>query len=355
MIKNDKRRCYIMKTNPYSLLFGKEPKEAISRAAQKADIIESFSSDPSNQQIYMITGVRGCGKTVFMTEISKELKALDNWIIVELSSSGDLLTDFAATLASENYLAKLFQQASINLSFFGFGLEVKGAVPITNVQVAITKMLESIKKNGKKVLICVDEVTNNSSMQSFASAFQIFIRQDLPLYLLMTGLYENINNLQNENNLTFLYRAPKVELKPLNISTISNNYKKTFGIDDDSALFMAKLTKGYSFAFQVLGYFTWKMNGDYNAALPDYQQYLEDYVYEKIWSEMSSGDRKLAFGIAKSASGKASEIKDILGIENNEYTPYRDRLIKRGILDGSEHGHLKFILPLFEKYVLANY
>lgn len=315
MIKNDKRRYCLMNTNPYTLLFGKEPTETISRAAQKADIIDSFSSTPSTQQIYMITGVRGCGKTVFMTEISKELKESDDWIVVEL----------------------------------------KGSVPITNVQVAITKMLESIKKNGKKVLICVDEVTNNASMQAFASAFQIFIRQDLPLYLLMTGLYENINNLQNEDNLTFLYRAPKIELKPLNISTISANYKRTFELDDDSALFMAKLTKGYSFAFQVLGYFTWKMNGDYNAALPDYQQYLEDYVYEKIWSEMSSGDRKLAYGIAKSATGKASEIKTILEIENNEYTPYRDRLVKRGILDGSEHGHLKFILPLFEKYVLANY
>ena len=344
-----------MKSNPYTLLFGKEPTEIISRAAQKSDIIDSFSSIPSTQQIYMITGVRGCGKTVFMTEISKELKELDDWIVVELSSTSDLLTDFAAALASENYLAKLFQQASINLSFFGIGLEVKGSVPITNVQVAITKMLESIKKNGKKVLICVDEVTNNISMQAFASAFQIFIRQDLPLYLLMTGLYENINNLQNEDNLTFLYRAPKIELKPLNISTICNNYKKTFNLDDESALSMAKLTKGYSFAFQVLGYFTWKMNGDYQAALPDYQQYLEDYVYEKIWSEMSAGDKKLAYGIAMSDSGKASEIKDILKIENNSYTPYRDRLIKRGILDGSEHGHLRFILPLFEKYVLANY
>lgn len=98
-----------------------------------------------------------------------------------------------------------------------------------------------------------------------------------------------------------------------------------------------------------------QMNEDYNAALPDYQQYLEDYVYEKIWSEMSSGDRKLAYGIAKSDTGKASEIKTILEIKNNEYTPYRDRLVKRGILDGSEHGHLKFILPLFEQYVLANY
>ncbi len=344
-----------MKKNPYSLLFGKEPKLSISRAAQQQEIIESFNEEQPSQQIYMITGVRGCGKTVFMTEISKKLKELDDWIIVELNSSENLLLDLAASLGSEDYLARIFQQASINLSFFGIGLEVKGSVPITNVQVAISRMLDSIKKHKKKLLVCIDEATNTKYMRSFASAFQIFVRQDLPVFLLMTGLYENINNIQNEKNLTFLYRAPKVELKPLNIKTIANNYAKSFSIDQTDALAMAKLTKGYSFAFQVLGYFTWAKDGKYKEAIEDYRQYLEDYVYEKIWSEMSSGDKKFAYGVAKSESGKAKEIKDILNLKNGEYTPYRDRLIKRGILDGSEHGKVRFILPLFEDYVMYHF
>lgn len=48
----------------------------------------------------MITGIRGCGKTVFMTEIAKKLKANKDYIVVELNPSGDLLMDFAASLAS---------------------------------------------------------------------------------------------------------------------------------------------------------------------------------------------------------------------------------------------------------------
>ena len=63
-----------MKQNPYTLVFGKEPLQNISRAAQMTDIIESFTASPALQQIYMITGVRGSGKTVFMTELSKELQ-----------------------------------------------------------------------------------------------------------------------------------------------------------------------------------------------------------------------------------------------------------------------------------------
>jgi len=344
-----------MNQNPYTLVFGKEPSENISRAAQMVDILDSFTADPALQQIYMITGVRGTGKTVFMTEISKELAKKNDWIIVELNSSGDMLLDLAAALASEDTLARLFQNASINLSFFGIGLEVKNSVQITSIQVALSKMFESLKKKGKKVLICIDEAVSTEHMRSFAGAFQIFVRQELPVFLIMTGLFENINNIQNEKNLTFLYRAPKVELKPLNIRTIADNYKRAFSVDDTVALDMANLTKGYSFAFQVLGYFTWKYDGDYEKALPDFRQYLEDYVYEKIWSEMSSVDKKLAYGIANVPSGKASEIKKFLDIENNQYTPYRDRLIKRGLIDGSQYGYIRFTLPLFEDYVLFNY
>ena len=316
-----------------------------------SEILESFDEDPALQQIYMITGIRGGGKTVFMTETARELSQNDEWIKVELNSAGDILEDLAESLASENSLARLFQKAKINLSLFGIGLEVEGSVPISSIQVALTKMLESIKKHGKKLLICIDEVSVTKPMKEFAGAFQIFVKQDLPVFLLMTGLYGNINNLQNEKNLTFLYRAPKITLKPLNIKTISENYSSVFNIEPEIAMKMARLTKGYPFAFQVLGHFTWKNGGNYNKAIPQFRQYLEDYVYEKLWSEMSEGDKKIASGVARSGSGKAKEIKAISGLSDNEYSVYRDRLIKQGILDGSRHGYVRFTLPMFEEYV----
>ena len=139
-----------------------------------------------------------------------------------------------------------------NLSFFGFGLAVKGAAPITDIEIALAKMLEVLKKHGKKILIIIDEAATTKEMRTFVSAFQILIRKDLPVFLLMTGLYENINSLQREKSLTFLYRAAKIELKPLNLRTIAENYHSKLSVDEETALKMARLTKGYSFAFQVL-------------------------------------------------------------------------------------------------------
>ena len=342
-----------MNKNPYNMIFGKKPPEMLSRVVQRTNILTSFQEE--SQQIYMITGVRGSGKTVFMTDIAKSLTKNTAWIVLELSPSQDIPKEIAAGLASENQLAKIFQNARINLSLFGIGLTVKESVPISSIQVALTKMLESLKKHGKRILICIDEVIVTESMKQFASMFQIFVRNDLPVYLLMTGLYENINGLQNEKNLTFLYRAPKIDLKPLNLSLIADNYQKNFNISYEQADEMARLTRGYSFAFQVLGHFTWEYGGDYHKAIPDFRVYLEEYVYDKVWSEMATGDRRFVHGMTSVMSGRAKEIKEYLSLSDGEYSVYRDRLIKRGLINGDEHGVVRFVLPLFEEYVKRHY
>ena len=71
--------------NPYTLTFGKEPIEYIKRIAEERQILEDFLSPNPPQQVYMISGVRGCGKTVFMTDISQEIGRDEDWIVVDLN------------------------------------------------------------------------------------------------------------------------------------------------------------------------------------------------------------------------------------------------------------------------------
>ncbi len=340
--------------NPYSLVFGKEPAEHISRLAQFAMVMDSFNGTTDDQQIYLVTGIRGSGKTVFMTDIQNELKKDSDWIVAEINPEKDILTAIAAKLSSEDSLASLFKNAKINLSFWGLGLEVGGVAPITDIEVALSKMLHTIKKHNKKLLITIDEVTNNRYVKEFAAAYQILIRQDLPVYLLMTGLFENVRNLQNEDSLTFLYRAPRIELESLNITSIAANYSKNLKIDRDIAMEMAICTKGYSFAFQVLGYLTWENGGDYKEILPEYRQYLDEFVYDKIWSEVSIKDKTVLKAIAMTESGKIEKVREILAMDSNEFNPYRKRIIDRGLINGKDRGYVRFILPMFREYVIDN-
>ncbi len=49
--------------NPFSLSFGMEPKEYITRTQQINMIIDSFSDESPSSYLFMLSGVRGAGKT----------------------------------------------------------------------------------------------------------------------------------------------------------------------------------------------------------------------------------------------------------------------------------------------------
>jgi hypothetical protein len=191
-------------------------------------------------------------------------------------------------------------------------------------------------------------------MRVFTSAFQIFVREEFPVYLLMTGLYQNIYDLQNDKSLTFLYRAPKIDLKALNINAIARKYEALFEISEEAALSMAKYTNGYPFAFQVLGYLYWEKEkkSDIEEVLPEYDQYLEEYSYEKIWSELSEGDKKVSYALAlNQGSAKIQDLIKNTEFKSNYMSVYRDRLKKRGIVDTSTYGYMTFSLPRFDVFV----
>jgi AAA+ ATPase superfamily predicted ATPase len=282
-------------SNPFTISFGRQPAQFISRPVETNEIIENFEQEPPSSQVYMLTGVRGSGKTVLMTDIAKELSKRENWLVVELSTERDMLTSLAAKLCSRPELFALFVEAKLNFSLLGFGVEVKNAAPISDIETALARMLGVIRSAGKKLLVTVDEAANNPNVRVFASTFQIFMRQDYPVFLLMTGIYDNIHNLQNEKTLTFLYRAPKITLGPLNLTSIRLQYAKIFGISMKEAGRMADLTMGYPFAFQVLGYLYWNSRDakTLDEVLPEYDRYLEEYVYSKIWSELSETDKQI--------------------------------------------------------------
>ena len=340
-------------SNPFSLSFGTRPAELIERPVQASEITESFLSEYVNQRTYMITGVRGSGKTVLLTELAAHFRERKDWTVIPLSPESDMIHSLAAKLSNTRQYYEVFRDAKINLALFGFGFEIDGEPPVTDDETAILRMLKSIRDKSGNVLITVDEVTNNENVRKFAAVYQILIREEMPLFLIMTGLYENIYDLQNEKSLTFLYRAPKIQLKPLNFPAMADTYENTLGVEHKTAVQMAKLTKGYAFAFQVLGYFTYKDdNRDYRKVITKYRLYLDEFVYEKLWSELSAKDRNIIICMAQTGAETVLEIRTETKMDSNEFSKYRLRLIRKGLVDGSMRGRMVFTLPLFKEFVL---
>ena len=84
--------------NPFSLNFGQPPIQSIDRPVQREEILNAFLSETNGQMTFIITGVRGSGKTVLMTQIANRLRTEEDWIVVECNAETDLLKDLVSRL-----------------------------------------------------------------------------------------------------------------------------------------------------------------------------------------------------------------------------------------------------------------
>ena len=339
------------KNNPFSLSFGKEPDRYVERSEAYTLITDTFNSISPSSNCYLIMGVRGIGKTVLMSTISNEYRKHPDWVVISLNPGRNLLEMLASGLYEDSRLQKSFIEASLNLSKFGIGLNIKKNPPISDIQIALEKMIKVADKDGRRILITIDDITKSKEIITFASAFQDFLSKGLNVYLLMTGLYENIYNLQRDKRCTFLLRAEKITLKPLNIMGMKSLYQQTFNCDEKSALEMAAFTKGYSYAFQALGYIMWDKECSLEEAIPDFDTRMSEYCYEKVWEDLSESEKSIIQLLTENGKMSSKDIIAKTGVSPKSYSVQRDRLIKKGIIDGREHGKISILLPRFEEYV----
>ena len=335
--------------NPFTLTFGKKPSEYIIRRSDIEEIEKTFLEDPARSQLYLIRGVRGSGKTVLMTAIAKEIADNSDWICVDLNSSQNLLDDLSYRLADACERATGILDRGMDISVAGFGIGFGGKSDRDSVS-RCEEILNLLKKQKKKLLITIDEVCNDRSMKQLASQFQIWIRKDYQIFLLMTGLYDNIYAIQNDPQLTFLLRSPKITLGPLGISQIARQYESALKISHDTAMRLAKETKGYAFAFQALGmiyYDNEKLSIEEQLGKLD--EYLDEYVYQKIWSGLSEQDRNVVLQLSDDKAVKVKDICEATDMSSATFSKYRERLINKGIITTNQHGYVELALPRFRR------
>lgn len=342
-----------MNTNPFTLSFGKEPKSLINNLSQFDEIKNSFLSNNPVSTTYLLTGVRGSGKTVLLARLAKYFEKLDDWIVVELNPETDMLEYLASNIYEQANLKIKFLKKEFSFSFHGISFSVTGDNPVSNVVTFTEKILTYLSNKGKKVLICIDDVSNNKNMKIFVQQYQIFIRKEYPLFLLMTGLFENVRSLQNEKSLTFLYRALQIYLGPLSFVNVVTSFENTLEISHESAVALAKMTKGYAFAYQVLGYLMFESGKKEldDGILNQFDQYLRDYVYEKIYYDLPLVEKKIVNYLAISVDGSISDLLTEMDMSKGSMSQYRDKLLKKGIIEKISWGKIDFALPRFREYV----
>ena len=341
-----------MSTNPFTVIFGVEPQSIIPRKNEFMKVVDVFESDKPLTYGYVITGVRGCGKTVLMTALQNYFLKKDNWLVLRLNPDIDLFESAVSQLGQYISL-KSEQLTDVSLSVAGFGAGVSRRTYSDN-ETILRKMLLQVKKKNKKVLIAIDEASNTKSIKTFAHSYQAFIGENLPVFLLMTSLPENFNSLSNSKNGTFLRRLPRIKLEELNSYLVVEKYREVFELSEDEAIPLAKVVKGYPYAFQLLGALLWEAGK--KAVDDDLLKELDGMLYEgaysAIWNHLTDKEKSIVIGIAKSESGEVKDIRDILSIQPNQFSPYRKKLVDYGLINDNSYGKVEFSLPRFKIFVL---
>ena len=76
------------------------------------------------------------------------------------------------------------------------------------------------------------------------------------------------------------------------------------------------------------------------------------YLYEKIWQELSAIEKDILIAMTQIKSKKVKDIREVLNSKSNDFSVYRTRLIRKGVVYSPSYGELDFTLPLFDKVVL---
>lgn len=338
--------------NPFTLTFGQIPTSCISRDAQLDEIVNDFFDPNPSSRVYLLTGLRGSGKTVALTELTNLFGAQDDWIVLDLNPELDLLNSMAHRLTANHKLSNILKNVDLNLSAFGFSAAISmNKAPEKDPETVLLDELEQLSAHGKSVLITIDEIACSKNLKAFVSEFQMWVRRGCNVFLLGAGLFENIKDLNNKETLTYLYRSPTIYLSPLDMPSMANEYARLLSVPTSQARQLASLTRGYSYGYQILGYCMFKHKNDQEAAVADFDRYMRERCYLKIWSELSEMDQRILETMAEADTNSVTDIREKCQMDSKLFGNYRIRLLDKGIIFSPAKGCIKFVLPRFREFI----
>ena len=162
-----------------------------------------------------------------------------------------------------------------------------------------------------------------------------------------------------------MLRSQRIYLEPLSLLTIKNSYRQAFSrgkreIDEHTLNFITKITNGYAYAFQLLGFLLWRTGkslidqATVDQVLADYKAELFRNVYLKMYQELSPVDRKFVLTMAELGGNtvKTSAIGTRMNKSKNYISAYRRRLLDDQLITAPSWGELSFTLPFFAEFVI---
>ena len=340
------------------------------RNREKEDVVyvlEGGLNAPARTSIF--TGARGCGKTALLTYLAAEAQQR-GWICANTSCIAGMQEDILqqAAVSAENLVPA---EKSRHLKALSIGQLIgvewdNDEKTKANWRTRITKLLEALNEEGAGLLITIDEVDPNlDEMIQIASVYQLLIRENRKVALLMAGLLSKVSALLRGDAVSFLRRSSQYTLGSIGDYDAEFAVRKTIEdsdrrIDDDALKYAVSKIGGYPYMLQLVGFHSWnEANGKDSISIDDVrrgaataQREFEDRIIKTTLSELS--DRDIEFLKAMAEDDDTSRVSDIekrMGKPSGYISQYRNRLIEGGVIEPAGRGKLIFSLPGLKDYL----
>lgn len=347
--------------NPFKPSAGAEPPVLVGRDEVLRDFEEGLLSGVGAPgRLMRITGPRGSGKTVLLTELG-DIARKHGWDVVDETARTGLAEEIRRRLAG-GMDASI--SVEVNLAVVKAGTEGSVQVPPADLREALDRKVAGLTKRGRGLLITIDEVQNADleDINKIAIAVQHLVREKKNIAFVFAGITSGVLSLLGEDGPTFLRRAYPEELDAIPSDDISLALRSTIEqsgleIGDESLRKATEATAGYAYLIQLVGFHIWRAA----RAHADASRMITDDDVESGIKAAKNGFNRAVLetalaGLTKSAldfllamtedplASSTGEIARRMGVSGNAATTPRRQLIEpaargiRGVLHALHAG-----------------
>jgi len=381
--------------NPFSPGAGSPPPELVGRdpIIEEAKILLGRVRRGRSEKSMMLTGLRGVGKTVLLSEIGHMSKEAGyRTVIIEASENkplGVLIAPYLRHLLFDlDRIASIGNKVKRGLavlrSFIGalnltvgevtIGLDIepeKGAADSGDLEIDLSNLFVAIGEAAEErkcaIAIFIDELQyfSQKELGALIVAMHKIQQQQLPIVLLGAGL-PILPGLAGESKsyAERLFSFPEIgALSEEDAATALREPAQAAGVifKPDALKEIFRLTKGYPYFLQEWGYQSWNIaksspitlsivHDATAAVIPR----LDKNFFRVRFDRLIPSEKRFLRAMAKLGAGphRTGDIAEILKIKISSLGPVRSRLMNKGMIYSPAYGDMAFTVPLFDEFLV---
>ena len=343
----------------------------------------------------LLFGLRGVGKTVLLNVIEEKARAAKCHVIAfeatdkvglgealvpelqrvlaRLSTSGNAKQlALSALNAVRDFVAQLelsYGGAKVGVKGRNHGAASSGSLEV-HLKAALIAVGEAARAAGEPVVLLVDEIQylhlreEGRELGALISALHRVGQLALPIGFFGAGLpqiHGIVTKLRSYSERFFQF----MQIGPLDKEDALRAIRQPIldqheSVDEDALAYIHEMTRGYPYYLQEYGRHAWLIATESPITLTDAQDAhvqatadLDQGFFEARMQRITEREKDYVYAMASIGAGPyaSAAVAKAAGEAPGILSPFRDGLIKKGIIWVPQRGEVEFSVPMFDAYL----